>query len=122
MSPEEILNYTLRPGRWLNLEFRRRLVEAPRGTWEVPLLGTPYAAPLAAAERDGFDAASAGLWAILAAEVRRAFAGDPFHIGVPLGLLLAQDIESRDLRTLLAAKRMQVPPAEIARHLALARR
>ena len=105
LAPEEIPNYTLRQGRWLTPELRRALAARSDGGWDTVLAGTPYA-PLFAgpAVAHGFEAACPGLWRVLAGEVQRALRVYPFHIGVPLGFLLAQEIEIRDLQILLAAK------------------
>jgi V/A-type H+/Na+-transporting ATPase subunit C len=122
LAPEEILNYTLRQGRWLTLAMRRRLAEDAESAWDVALARTPYAPLLTEAAVQGFDAAATTLWRFLAHEVQRTLSGYPFHIGVPLGLLLAYDIEIRDLRTLLAAKRMGILTAEAFEHVATVRR
>lgn len=112
LSAEEILNYTLRPGRWLTVEKRRALAEGARHEWSVALERTPYAPLLADAPTRGFDGALPALWRYLATQVQRALGDYPFHIAVPLGLLLAQDIEIRDLQVLLAAKRMELSAAD----------
>jgi len=106
LSPEETLNYTLRQGRWLTLEMRRSLAENPTQPWDAVLLGTPYAAVLVDVPAKMFDSESPALWRVLGHEVQRALTGYPFHIGVPLGFLLAQEIELRDLEGLVAAKRL----------------
>jgi V/A-type H+/Na+-transporting ATPase subunit C len=121
LSPEEILNYTLRQGRWLTLAMRRRLAEEAEPAWDVALTRTPYAPLLADAAVQGFDTAASALWRFLAHEVQRTLSGYPFHIGVPLGLLLAYDIEIRDLRILLAAKCMGIMTAEAFEHVATVR-
>ena len=121
LSPEEILNYTLRQGRWITPDVRRLLVEDHGASWPAALTRTPYANLLSDASARGFDAAAVALWRLLAGEIQRMLAGYPFHIGVPLGFLLAQEIEIRDLRILLAAKATAVPPAEILEHLATVR-
>jgi vacuolar-type H+-ATPase subunit C/Vma6 len=121
LSAEEILNYTLRQGRWVTLDVRRALAEDRDTPWNAALARTPYAALLGEAPPHHFDAASVGLWRFLAGEIQRTLTGYPFHIGVPLGFLLAQEIEIRDLRVLLAAKSIGVPSAEIIEHLATVR-
>jgi len=121
LSPEEILNYTLRHGRWITAPLRRGLAEDGSRSWEGPLARTPYASLLAAAAADGFDAVAAGLWRLLAHEVQRTLSGYPFHIGVLLGCLLAQEIEIRDLQVLLAAKRLGLPNTEVLDHVASVR-
>jgi V/A-type H+-transporting ATPase subunit C len=121
LSPEEILNYTLRQGRWITTDLRRNLAENPQIPWAVTLARTPYGAFLTEAEERGFDALSAPLWGFLGLHVRRGLASYPFHIGVPLGFLLAQEIEIRDLRVLLAAKNLGLPPAEVFERIASAR-
>ncbi len=118
LSPEEILNYTLRQGRYLTTEVRRALAEDPDQTWAAALARTPYGDLLGDVRAVGFEAASTALWRFLGTEIRRMLMGYPFHIGVPLGFLLAQEIEIRDLQMLLAAKTIGVPPPEILDHLA----
>jgi len=121
LSPEEILNYTLRQGRWITADVRRDLAEHANVPWAATLARTPYGPLLAAAEAHGFDGAAAGLWRFLARQVQRLLASYPFHIGVPLGFLLTQEIEIRDLRVLLAAKGLGVPPTEAFDRLATVR-
>jgi len=121
LSPEEILNYTLRQGRWVTLDVRRRLAEDRAGGWQPALAATPYAEVGAAIETRGLDAASPALWRLLAAQIQSGLTGYPFHIGVPLGLLVMQEIEIRDLRVLLAAKRLQVPAPEVLAQVASVR-
>lgn len=112
LSPEEILNYTLRQGRWVTLDIRRRLAEDRAGGWQHALAATPYAELAAAVEAHGFDAATAAFWRFFGQQIQNTLSGYPFHIAVPLGVLMMQEIEIRDLRVLLAAKRMQVPAME----------
>jgi V/A-type H+-transporting ATPase subunit C len=121
LSPEEILNYTLRQGRWITMELRRGLAENARVPWAVLLERTPYGALLEESETLGFDACIPRLWRFLALETRRTLASYPFHIGIPLSLLLAQEIEIRDLRVLLAAKSLGVPAADALEHVASVR-
>lgn len=120
LSPEEILNYTLRQGRWLTLDLRRRLAEDSAPDWSVVLARTPYASLLMDAPPHSARVLAA-LWRFLAGEVQRALYGYPFHIGVPLGFLLAQDIEIRDVRILLAAKAIGVASTEVFEHVATVR-
>jgi V/A-type H+-transporting ATPase subunit C len=121
LSAEEILNYTLREGRWITTDIRRALAENPRIPWAVTLARTPYAALLADVDAHGFDASSARLWRFLALQIQRTLASYPFHVGVPLAFLLAQEIEIRDLRVLLAAKSIGVRPAEALDRIATVR-
>jgi V/A-type H+-transporting ATPase subunit C len=121
LSPEEILNYTLRQGRWITPAVRRSLAGGAQHSWDGPLARTPYAAMLADVSAHGFDAAAPALWRFLAAEAERMLGGYPFHIGVPLAFLLAQELEIRDLQVLLAAKSIHTPTAEIADCLVSAR-
>ena len=112
LSPEEILNYTLRHGRRLDDPTLRRLAA------EIPA-----AAPLRPGAEDaaGLDATHdpwAQRWRALAQEARRGLLGYPFHIGVPLGFLIAQDLELRDLRIVIAGKRIGVSPGELVARLA----
>lgn len=121
LSPEEILNYTLRQGRWVTLDIRRLLAEVRDIQWATALARTPYATLLGDVPPRRFDAAAVLLWRFLAVEIQRTLMSYPFHIGVPLGFLLAQEIEIRDLRVLLAAKGIGVPNAEIVEHMATVR-
>jgi V/A-type H+-transporting ATPase subunit C len=121
LAPEEILNYTLRQSQWVTLEVRRRLAEDRAGGWQHALASTPYAGWGSAIETQGFDAVSPLLWRRLATQIQNGLSGYPFHIGGPLGLLILQEIEIRDLRVLLAAKRLQIPPAEVLGYVASVR-
>jgi V/A-type H+-transporting ATPase subunit C len=121
LSPEEILNYTLRQGRWITAAVRRELAAHPETPWAVTLTRTPYGPLLADAEAGSFDRASPRLWQFLALEIQRGLSSYPFHIGVPLGFLLAQEIEIRDLAVLFAAKSCGVPSAEALERLASVR-
>ncbi|HUI26329.1 MAG TPA: V-type ATPase subunit [Candidatus Kryptonia bacterium] len=103
LSREEILNYTLRQGYWLTAAVRALLAESAPGVWSA-LERTPYAACFAGAQESPADLPIVRVWRLIAVEIDRGFRVYPFHIGVPLGLLLAQEIEIRDLRVLLAAK------------------
>ena len=118
LSPEEILNYTLRDGAAIDLQVRRTLAAEGSGRWQQGLGGTPYAALAGALESQGFEAVSPEFWRVLLEHVRAGMAGAPFHIGVPLGLVLIQEIEHRDLQALIAAKRLQLAPAEALAHVA----
>jgi len=109
LAPEEVLNYVLREGKWLDFERRRALVENSDRPWEGALAGTPYAAVLRQAPDGEHEGAWVALWRLLAREAHRNLAGYPFHAGVPLGVLLTAEIETRDLRVLLAAKRLGMP-------------
>ncbi|MBI3785173.1 MAG: V-type ATPase subunit [Deltaproteobacteria bacterium] len=111
LSMEEILNYTLREGGCVTLQ-KRRLLAQTRDEWLGPLAGTPFEAFALRAERDGPDAALPQLWGALAGEVRRALRGYPFHAAAPLALLMAQELEIRDVQVLLAMKRLGVPAAD----------
>jgi len=121
LAPEEILNYTLREGRWLTLPLRRALAEERSGAWSAILARTPYAALLADVSQRGFDLVAVRLWRVLAGEVQRLLTGYPFHIGVPLGFLLAQEIELRDLRVVLTAQHLGMPAGDVLEQLASVR-
>jgi vacuolar-type H+-ATPase subunit C/Vma6 len=119
IPPEETVNYTLREGRHLDPGLRRRLAEGE--TWEDALARTPYGRILSEASPPGREAACAALWRHLARVATRELSSDPFHIGVPLGLLLSLEIEVRDLRIILAAKALALPAAELRDRLASVR-
>jgi V/A-type H+-transporting ATPase subunit C len=121
LSREEVLNYTLRQGRWITADRRRALAESAPGNWGATLAATPYGALLADADVHGADASAARLWRFLALQVQRALASYPFHIGVPLGVVLAQEIEIRDLRVLLAAKSIGLDAADALERIATVR-
>ncbi len=116
LSAEEVLNYTLREGRWIDPERRRRLADRP-DEWTSPLAGTPFEAFALRAEHDGPDAALPSLWQVLADEIRRALRGYPFHAAGPLALLMAQELEIQDIQRLLAMKRLGLSAAEALPHL-----
>lgn len=112
LSPEEILNYTLRQGRWVTAAVRRTLAEDAGQPWGAVLAHTPYAPLLVDASGRGFDTVATALWRVLGVEIQRRLRQYPFQIGVPLGFLLAQEIEIRDLQVLFAAKDLNVPAPE----------
>ncbi len=122
LFPEEILNLTLRQGRWLTLDVRRRLAQGPAGAWTAALVATPYQSLGPIIEAQGFDRARAQLWHMVARESERTLFRYPFTIGVPLACLMIHEIELRDLDTLLAAKRLGVPPQEAMERMATMRR
>ena len=109
LSREEIVNYTLAQGRWLEPTVRQTLATDPSLPIEVALARTPYAPALERSEGLTFELLSARLLGMLAGEIRRGLRGYPFHIGVPLGFLLLLELEIRDLQTLLAAKSLDEP-------------
>lgn len=113
LSPEEILNYTLRHGRWITEAIRRALAEQP-DNW-LPLARTPFAALVDAVD----STALLQPWRVLSVAVRRALSGYPFHVGAPLGLLIGLDLELRDIAALQAAKRLGLGSAEAFAHLTL---
>ncbi len=121
LSSEEILSYTLRQGRWITTPLRQALAADRTQSWDAVLAGTPYAPLLADVPARSFDAQWGPLWRLLSAEVQRALRGYPFHVGVPLGFLLMQEIEIRDLRMVLAGKSLGVPPPEIEERLSTTR-
>jgi len=108
LSPEDTLALTLPHGRWLTSRMLDALARDPGRPWGSVLARTPYASLLAETDAGTFDAACPGLWRLLAVEVRRSLGGYPFHLGVPLGLLMAQELEIRDIEVLLAAKGLGV--------------
>jgi V/A-type H+-transporting ATPase subunit C len=118
LSREEILNYTLSQGRWLEPSLRQALASDPSLPIEAALARTPYAPALERSEGASFELLSARLLGMLAGEIRRGFRGDPFHIGVPLGFLLLLELEIRDLETLLAAKDLGEPANVVMERLA----
>lgn len=112
LSAAETLAYTLRQGRWLTAALRKDLAADASGReWPLLLRRTPYGAILAGGH--AFDSAAIGLSRFLAEAARAACTGYPFHIGVPLGCLLACDIEVRDLQRILAARRLAGPGAPV---------
>ncbi len=119
--PEEISNYTLPWGRWITPPTGAALIDAIDEQWEAALAGTPYAAFFAGNAPHRSDLVFAGLWRVLAREIQHGLRIYPFHIGVPLGFLLAQEIEIRDLQVLLAAKGLGVATEEALEHVATLR-
>ncbi len=118
--PEEGVNYTLPWGRWMTPETVAALIAGTSQAWESALAGTPYAACFTGGPHRS-DLVHAGLWRVLASEIQRGLSVYPFHIGVPLGFLLAQEIEIRDLQVLLAAKSLGVAAEEALDHVATLR-
>jgi V/A-type H+-transporting ATPase subunit C len=121
LAPEETLNYVLTEGRWLDRGIRRSLAESSEQTFATALEGTPYAALIAESDASHFDRSWVGLWRFLARQAERNLAAYPFHIGVVLGVLLLAEIEARDLRVLLVAKRLGMSLADALNHVATVR-
>ena len=120
LSREEILNYTLRQGRWISTAVRAALADSPPGVWSA-LAATPYAAFFVDSREGTTDLALVKLWRVIGIEIERGFRVYPFHIGVPLGILLAQEIELHDLRVLLAAKALGLTRELAFEHVATVR-
>jgi len=112
LSPEEALNYSLRQGRWVTSEVRRRLVEEQPVNWGAALTGTAYDRFVPELQQGGFEAAAPGLLQIVGRAARAELRGYPFHIGVPLGFLMLLDLEVRDVEVLMTCKQLERPAGE----------
>jgi V/A-type H+-transporting ATPase subunit C len=55
----------------------------------------------------------------LAQECHAAFIGYPFHVGIPLGYLLLNELEIDDLTVLIEAKALQIPAERFQRFLVM---
>ncbi len=121
MSAEEIVNYTM----WHTERTDTRLIRAialgaePREV--VDQVFGPGRVDLTALEglrgeavMPALELALKGYWRELA---RREMGGYPFKMGTILGYLVLQEIEARDLVTVLEAKRMLWPPERIREYL-----
>ncbi len=118
LSPEEILNYTLRHGRCLDDPTLRRLAATRSPTSEMAAVPPSQPGTDDGAGLDATHDPWAQRWQALALEARRSLFGYPFHVGVPLGFLIAQDLEMRDLRIIIAGKRIGVSPMDLTARLA----
>ncbi len=103
-SKEEILNYTIHHGYAFKLKDRRKLSEASNPAQVLEYLKrTPYGKAISGNEP--LHTLHVVLSRCIIAELRKQFAGNPFHIGVIIGYLLLKEYEISDIITIAEAKK-----------------
>jgi vacuolar-type H+-ATPase subunit C/Vma6 len=111
LSEEEIINYTLPIGYHVNDEDIRAIAA---GT-DIPQVIRRVFPDLPDPERFlqdpnyGLSQLEISLQKHVADRCRAAFAGYPFHIGIPLAYLILKELEIQDLTVLIEAKSSQMP-------------
>jgi vacuolar-type H+-ATPase subunit C/Vma6 len=113
LSEEEIINYTLPFGYQVRDEHIRAIAG---GADVAEVVKRIYPEAPITEKLEDENTAGGGLQALelalqrrIASQCRKAFIGDPFHIGIPLGYLVLSEYEIRDLTVLIEAKASQLP-------------
>jgi V/A-type H+-transporting ATPase subunit C len=111
LSEEEIINYTLPFGYRVQDEEIRAIAAGADISQVIeriyPELTDP--ATLIEGSRGGLSRLERQLQRLIAEKCRSAFAGYPFHIGIPLAYVLLCELEIQDLTVLIEAKAAQLP-------------
>jgi V/A-type H+-transporting ATPase subunit C len=119
LSEEEIINYTLPFGYWVQDEDIRSIAAGadiaqvvtrlyPQLTGVDALLQQP---------QQGLPELERQLQRHVATQCQAAFVGYPFHVGIPLGYLILTEWEIQDLTVLIEAKSAHMPIEQFASHL-----
>lgn len=105
-STEEILNYTIHHGYAFRLRDRRQLSDAQSSDQFLEYLKkTPYGKAISGDLP--LNTLQVVLSRYLVTELRKLFAGNPFHIGVILGYLFLKEYEIADIITIAEAKKYE---------------
>jgi vacuolar-type H+-ATPase subunit C/Vma6 len=119
LAEEEIINYTLPFG----YQVRDEDIRAIAAGADIPQVlahiypGLTSVDTLLQEPRSGLPELELQLQRQVAEQCRAAFAGYPFHIGVPLAYLVLNELEIQDLTVLIEAKSVQMPEAGYRPHL-----
>jgi V/A-type H+-transporting ATPase subunit C len=122
LSEEEIINYTLPFGYHVSDEDIRAIAA---GT-DIPQILRRIFPDLPQPERllqdpaYGLPQLEVNLQKHVAYHCRAAFAGYPFHIGIPLAYLVLKELEIQDLTVLIEAKSTQMPSERFQPYLLMA--
>jgi V/A-type H+/Na+-transporting ATPase subunit C len=119
LSEEEIINYTLPFGYRVGDDEVRAIAAGAEIQHEVRKV-FPRLPGLEQAFSDGHSnlfALEVALQRYVADQCRAAFAGYPFHIGIPLAFLVLKEMEIEDLTVLIEAKSSQVPAERFQSYL-----
>ena len=115
-SPEEILNYSLINGSFINQKRRKGLAYSIDQKDIVDRLkDTPYYGILN--DISDPEVADSVLLGYLLRLAKRNWSSSPFQIGTILDYLIFKEIEVRDLRIITEGKNMSFPVESIKRHL-----
>ena len=111
LSEEEIINYTLPFGYRVRDEDTRAIAA---GADLAQVIERIYPAltdtsALIQETRGGLSQLERRLQRLIAEKCRAAFAGYPFHIGIPLAYVLLSELEVQDLTVLIEAKAARLP-------------
>lgn len=112
LSEEEIINYTLPFGHRVRDEDIRGIAAGSDIAQIVSRVypDMPELEALLDSPRSGLPIAEVLLRRRVARECRRALAGYPFQLGVPLAFALLSEMETRDLTLLIESKSLHTPP------------
>lgn len=120
LSPEEILNYTLIHGKYINPNLRQKLAYSlDQESMIANLSGTPYEHLLTDLEDQ--ELIEARLWSYLLSLIKRIWLGFPFQIGTILGYLFLKEIELKNLIALTEAQNLNLSRDLVAHYLILDR-
>ncbi len=121
LSPEEALNYSYPGGNKLHLKELHAIAKAGSPASMLKLLPEPLKTIAKAWGQQDLATIRIGLEEWVLGEIRRAFLGNPFHLGVPIAHLLGKELEIRCLVRLYQAKiqKMSRPATEIVPSLFL---
>ena len=113
LSEEEIINYTLPFGYRVRDEDIRAIAAGADISQVIDRIYPDLTDPstLIQEPRGGLSRLERQLQRLIAERCRTAFAGYPFHIGIPLAYVLLSELEIQDLTVLIEAKAAQLPAA-----------
>ena len=119
LSEEEVINYTLPFGYRVRDEDIRAIAAGADIAQVVSRLYTNLhdVDTLLHDPRSGLPELELQLQRFVAEVCRAAFSGYPFHIGIPLGFLVLNELEVQDLTVLIEAKSAHMPAEEFQPHL-----
>ena len=119
LTEEEIINYTLPYGFHVNDSTIRAIATGGDIGYIVAEV-FPYAAGIGTIEEDTptkLTHLESVLHHHLIHECYSAFAGYPFHLGLPLAYILLMELEAQDLTLLIEAKAAKLPPDTLRPYL-----
>jgi vacuolar-type H+-ATPase subunit C/Vma6 len=114
ISEEELINYTLSIGYGVRDSDIRDIAAGADIASVVRRLypEIQFVLPTYDDLKAGLPQLEAELKRLTAIRCASAFLGNPFHVGLPLALLILQDLEAQDLTTILEAKATAAAAAE----------
>jgi V/A-type H+-transporting ATPase subunit C len=122
LSEEEIINYTLPFGYRVQDEDIRAIAAGADISQVVEhvypdLTDSSALIQELSDSRGGLSRLERRLQRLIAQRCQAAFAGYPFHIGIPLAYVLLSELEIQDLTVLIEAKAAQLPAADYQPYL-----